>query len=453
MADTSIESIWQDADSALFAEDRQYKTKSLAEDAWGNCVSVNEFTNIRSKIVRLPDGDIHICSSACPFAVSLNDGDRVCPHTGHVVGRCCEDRTDSSTGRSSYSADPDMVGPQLGGWRKKRCMVKASVCAFRDAKLMNDAEMPKAIEAPAAARAGLKRGALCVDEVAPTESTMKRTRNSKKSATHSTLALLVAEATGIFSKLTKGGAPPRPNPKPRLTWAEPKSFGLGGAPPDLLFSAAVRKYLRETVAVGMLPVLDDINNISLAVKHIVAQEKIKREGVATATASGGQISSVGFKSAAARLAVALWSASCKTAYLSTARRGADSFKSFCCGVFYAFKRGISLSDGTILVPQNLHVAAAMPAAKTINTDAALKSLHASSHRGLCTLHRCIASVPPASTHALFGEAVRASVALQDLGGFCYAKANQKDLGSAQVSRGLGVGRGRAPPAPPAPPGC
>ena len=34
-------------------------------------------------------------------------------------------------------------------------------------------------------------------------------------------------------------------------------------------------------------------------------------------------------------------------------------------------------------------------------------------------------------------------------GFCYAKANQKDLGSAQVSRGLGVGRGGAPPAPPA----
>jgi len=30
-------------------------------------------------------------------------------------------------------------------------------------------------------------------------------------------------------------------------------------------------------------------------------------------------------------------------------------------------------------------------------------------------------------------------------GFCYAKANQKDLGCAQVSRGLGVGRGEAPP--------
>lgn len=398
--------IWADADASLCAEIQPDGDERDDEDEWGNSKSETRLASLRARVVRMPDGEIHVCSSACAFAVDHGEGDRVCPFTGNVVGRACEDRTDNSTGRSSYSADPDMAGPQLGGWRKKRCMIKASSSAFRDARLLDDSEMPVAVAAPLSTRAGVKRGALCVDEQVPDDAP-KRARNSKKRDTsYSTLALLVNEATGIFSKLTK-----------HTKTSKERSRGTVAGPPidvrllnhDLLFTASLKKYLKETLASGGFPCLDEMNNISLAVTSVITNEKRKRAEAAAAGTSSSF--SIGFRSGAARLAVALWTASCKTEYIANARRGSDSFKSFCCGVFYGFKRGITLDDGTVLVPKNPKVAAAMPAAKTINTDSSLKSLHASSHRGLCTLHRCIASVPPESALDFFDEVVRAARAL------------------------------------------
>jgi len=377
------------------------------EDEWGFTTSANEHSKMQCSVCRLPDGDIHVCDDDCQYAVQGLDfngrgnGDWVCAHTGRVVTRHCEERTDLSTGRSTWSADPDMQGggPMGGKWRKKRDMKKESQAAYMVSRQFDDGAMPQAIEAPKAARAGVKRGALCVDEAAPEDTGPKRIRVSKKNVgSSSTRNLLVDEATTTFSKLFgKHYLNSRPNKAPIID-ARLLDF-------NLLFHAAVKKYLKETAAKGARPVLDDIHNIALAVDNVIADEK--RKLAEESSARGGSITGMHFRANAARLAVALWTGACNTSYLSQARRGADSFRPFCAGVFYGFKRGLALADGTVLVPRVDDFSAALPSTKIIASDLALKSLHASSHRGLCTIHRAIAAAGELNeAKKIFVEATR-----------------------------------------------
>lgn len=81
---------------------------------------------------------------------------------------------------------------------------------------------------------------------------------------------------------------------------------------------------------------------------------------------------------------------------------------FICGVLYAFKRGVSLADGTVLVPRCPQLAAALPVLRGTGGNALAKTLHSSSHRGLCTLSRCIASVPPSEQKQVFDVVLRAA---------------------------------------------
>ena len=372
------------------------------QDQWGNNVVALRHREAMDRVVRLPDGDFHYCDCHCPFSHPDKDGNRVCEYTGIVVGTVTVERTDNSTGRSTWSSDPDVSsgGPMGGAWRKKRDMHKASSTAFNEARTLDDTEMPKAIEVPRAVRSACKRGALCVDEVAPADTCPKRARVSKKNVTSlGTRTMLIDEALSTFSKLL--GKPQSPA-TPKLHTIDPRLLDK-----RLLFHAALKKYLKETLASGNVPFLDDISNIELAVTKVVGEEKEKNR---IALASEGRVHSVHFRAAAARLAVALWSGACSTPYLAKARRGADSFRPFCAGVYYGFKRGISLADGTVLVPKLSEFTDAMPTPREIASDPASKSLHASSHRGLCTVHRAIASIDPQQATRVFAQAVSAAKA-------------------------------------------
>jgi hypothetical protein len=368
---------------------------------------------MQCRVCRLPDGDIHVCDDdECPYAVlgcdhnGHSNGDWVCAHTGRVIMRHCEERTDMSTGRSTWSADPDVNagGPMGGKWRKKRDMRKESQSAYIAAKQFDDSEMPMAIEAPKAVRTGAKRGALCVDEAAPEDTGPKRHRISKKDvASSSTRSLLIDEAVTTFARLFGKRVSTPKDEKPAVD-ARLLDF-------NLLYQAAVKKYLKETVAKGGRPSMDEIHNIALAVDNVIADEKRKLAEHTTGR-GGPSVTGNTFRMNAARLAVALWTGACGTSYLSQARRGADSFRPFCAGVYYAMKRGLTLADGTVLVPKVDKFTQALPTQRVIAADPALKSLHASSHRGLCTIHRAIAAAGDArAARGSFGEAIRIAKAL------------------------------------------
>jgi hypothetical protein len=420
--DPTFADVWAEFDTArhsgdFFEHALQYQNAAASssededeEDEWGIKASENAHANMQCRVCRLPDGDIHVCDDECPYAVQGCDhnghsnGDYVCAHTGRVVTRYCEVRTDMSTGRSTWSADPDMQGggPMGGKWRKKRDMKKESQTAYLAARQFDDSEMPRAIEAPKAARAGAKRGALCVDEAAPEDTGPKRIRISKKDvASNSTRTLLIEEATATFGKLFgKYGivADKTPAVDARLL-----DF-------NLLFQAAVKKYLKETAAKGGRPSMDEVHNIALAVDKVIADEK--RKLAELGSLNRGSVTGMRFRNNAARLAVALWTGACHTSYLNQARRGADSFRPFCCGVFYGFKRGLALSDGTIIVPKIDEFTQALPSSKAIAAEPVLKSLHASSHRGLCTIHRAIAAAGDAkAARSIFDESIRISRSL------------------------------------------
>ena len=84
------------------------------EDDWGGSRLKTRLNDARARTVVLPTGDIHVCDSTCPFAEEDKDGNMVCAHTGIVVCRACAERTDRSTGRSTWSSDPDMQSGSSG---------------------------------------------------------------------------------------------------------------------------------------------------------------------------------------------------------------------------------------------------------------------------------------------------------------------------------------------------
>tara|TARA_Y100000389_G_scaffold182728_1_gene199584 strand:+ start:2373 stop:3614 length:1242 start_codon:yes stop_codon:yes gene_type:complete len=398
--------LWADFDAARESSGIQNHTVDEStdeEDEWGILQSQRDHESMKGRVCRLPDGDIHVCGDDCQHAIQGTDaqghsnGDFVCIYTGRVVARCCEVRTDLSTGRSTWSSDPDMNGGGMvsGKWRKKRDQKKDSKAAYMASQGFDDSAMPAAIEAPMPARTGAKRGALCVDELPPVETGPKRIRVSKKDvASSNTQRLLIEEASSTLGKLF--GKHSSVEKKPAI---DPRLLDF-----DLLFTAAVKKYLKETAAKGGRPLIDDIHNISLAVHNVIADEKRKLDNEVPFKSS---VHSMQFRSNAARLAVALWTGSCMTTYLSQARRGADSFRPFCVGVFYALKRGLALADGTVLVPRIDDFSSALPNSKAISADPNLKSLHASSHRGLCTIHRAIAAAgEPSEARKVFAETIR-----------------------------------------------
>lgn len=382
------------------------------EDEWGVSVLRRKLSDARARTVVLPDGDVHVCDADCPYTEEdAKEGNCVCKFTGLIVARVCMERKDQSTGRSTWSSDPDMQsGIPIGGWGKKRDMMAASRRAYDLAQVLSDSEMPTAApQSPSSAaarasraRGGAKRGALCVDEAPPEDAVPKRQRASKRDVETSDMrSMLMADAERTLLDLLgkRHVSSTGPAGARRQAALDPRLLDK-----ELLFNAALKKYLKETMAVGCVPTMDDVSNIALAVSRVIAKEREKRARQGGSPAL--RVFEPRFREASTRLAVSLWQASCQTPYLRTAKRGADSFKPFCAGVFYAFKRGLTLSDGTVLVPRVDAFSNALPEPKRIASDPVMKSLHASSHKGLCTLHKCIGSVAADAARDLFVDVIR-----------------------------------------------
>lgn len=74
----------------------------------------------------------------------------------------------------------------------------------------------------------------------------------------------------------------------------------------------------------------------------------------------------------------------------------DSFRPFAAGVLYGTKNGIVMNDlhgnEFELVPHIPQIADQLPTLRTSANNHAARQLQSSSHRGMCAIHRSIASV-------------------------------------------------------------
>ena len=147
------------------------------------------------------------------------------------------------------------------------------------------------------------------------------------------------------------------------------------------FYEAIRPYLTKCFQSCTPPSIDALHNfaLSLAVQTALPRQERRTDIVK-------DIRTVKFRTRCCNLVMCLWYACCNTPYLLKEQRTKDSFRPFVCGVIYALKRGISLHDGSVLLPRCEQLHAILPALKETKGNRILKSLQSSSHRGKLTTH-------------------------------------------------------------------
>ena len=373
--------------------------EARAEDARWADVEEDEDNAPAGVVCYLPDGDVHICRGiGCQFLELNDDGCYACMYSGLVAGPKSV-RTDYSTGRQAGSADPDAhAGEPVGGsWKPKKDSMGLSKMAYdAAASIPEDTELYVSPSIKKPPRTPAKRGARCVDEPAdPTASSPKRARAARKTnQSREAFYAMCQDAEVTMTKLVAFDKKPVKEKASR----DPRLMDK-----DLLFAAAIKRYLKECTSTGTAPTLDAIHNLAIAAANIAEEERRK---AAVESGRAALLLKVRMREQITALAVTLWNASVETPYMLDARRGSDSFRPFVCGVLYGLKRGVSLPDGQVVVPSCPELAAALPALRATAANSTAKALHASSHRGLCTLHRCISSCSAEQAADIYGNAAR-----------------------------------------------
>lgn len=383
-----------------------------ADDLFANGASmrVRRARHGRPRIVPLPGGDCHVCFGAdCPNVYADMHKQLVCSVSGFVVGTQCTRETDATwTGRSTASANPDdSAGTPVGGWQKRRDMFAASQQAWETARRI-DADAMSAHDAwaaqteqdgPPPARTSSKRGALCVDQADAHESSeaAKRQRCAARRETCSKDARdkLEAEALCVIAKLMTGeAAAPAPAP------AQAPDARLQNV--EFVRRLALRRYIRQCADAASSPSMDGVHNVCVAANEFVREQRRRATAPSDTgarpsakAASSGQVRRI-----LAKLVVALWLAACQTPHMTQGRRGGDSFRPFAAGVLYQLKRGLYLSSGVCIIPQLHELSELLPALRCPNATPAAKQLQSSSHRGICSLHKSIASMGELQGHDL-----------------------------------------------------
>ncbi len=397
--------------------------------------------------IDMPDGDVHVCyGMQCPHAEVTKEKQIVCTLTGRVVGvEHSREQEAGWTGRSVGSANPDdTAGTPVGGWVKRRDMFAASSQAWQMAKSFGDADQktaqqyvppPPTRPAKTHDRVPAKRGALCVDDGAsPTSpSANRRQRTARRETwTRDSIEKLTSVAAAVVNDLfivDEESGPPsaqtRPSPS---TDRDPRMQNL-----DFVRMLALRRYV-QSCARGLERLnLSVLNDVCIYANAFVRGQRKRAEEAAKAVASSATTSASGSKgrrqsacyqgpvrSLIAQLIVTLWHAACLTPHMCDNRKGNDSFRPFAAGVLYSLKRGVYLEDGTCVVPELDSLAVHLPALRSTHSTPAAKQLQSSSHRGICSLHRSIASIAAmdpdeaVQVHQLLSDAARQAALLREM---------------------------------------
>ena len=407
------EALWAEARTA--AEEERGFSESDAEPEVESSDSDDEPLRMRGRaMARLPNGDLHVCRPGvhCPFLVPNEDRMLVCQYTGiEHAPETTHEFFDLSNGLGQRTGDQDALcgEPQYGKWTRRADPLAASRAAFSYADTLEEKDTEFSIlctlkyEATPLGKKQPKRGALCVGEKAEEEQSRRHRSNKRNVTGQHACQALQNEAEAVLGKLInydrassfkhkpEEGRTHRTNPP-----VDPRMYDRG-----FVMDTSVKRYVRECMAKGVAPELDTLHNLSLmsdTISRKARDEAAKQE-------SGG-IRTAKFRKLVGSLVVALWAAMCATPYMTKTKRSNDAYRPYVCGVLYGMKRSVQLPGGGVLVPACPQLAAALPQLRGTGGNQMAKMLHSSAHRGLCTISRCIASVPAEQQCIVFGDVLK-----------------------------------------------
>jgi hypothetical protein len=415
--------VWDDArgvmrdadptDDQLFAlmEEAMREDDDASDPCFPSCESVAEATkkldHAEPMVVRLDSGNVHVCRGfACPFLMQSSDVDKTwfCQLSGRVISHPLEAAHDSSwTGRSCGSADPDMHSGACAAasWRNKRTAFAASAAAYSRASDMTVGEVEAFdAKAPTTEPRPAKRGAPCVVDVNDGEVNMQKRAKALKRVTslqnRDVQLRLTADAASVVTKLytvlpTTGRTPKKHEPASSIAPATATIVDARLENFDFVLKMALKRYVARCREARALPTLTGIHDVAAAanlfVKGRQKEASERRDAYMTRrVALNGRTIEL-----CSSLIFSLWSVMCSTVYFVEHQTG-DSFRPFAAGVMYGLKRGVRLHNNLVVVPAIEQLASQLPELRSTTATAAARQLQQASHKGLCALHRGIASI-------------------------------------------------------------
>jgi len=353
-------------------------------------------------VVDMGNGRFHVCGPTCPHVCQSTDNERnlVCQLSGRVVSNSIECSQDSSwTGRSCGSADPDMASGSFSTrvWRQKRDAFAESARAYNNARQFTaECDAPydqhsyqEAIEPnpdSSSKFTGQKRGALCISDVDETAiSELRKAKSDKRIASLSrreVQARLCNDAFSVVKKLftsTVGADSKKFENDPRL---ENYTF---------VMNVGLKKYVQSCIADNKQVSLSEMHDIAICASNFVRDRRKDGRAHQANMKARMLVANTRTVDLCARLIVSIWNAVCNTSHFVDKQTG-DSFRPFAAGILYAMKRGLRLKSNLVVVPQMNVLSDQLPTLKSSSSNSEARQLQASSHRGLCVVHRAIASI-------------------------------------------------------------
>jgi len=182
--------------------------------------------------------------------------------------------------------------------------------------------------------------------------------------------------------------------------------------PQTLFQEHGRKFMMRQTLDDHPPDLNNLHDIAINVRALITRQDERQQAHTLARTQSQQFREI--RQAAARVATTLWLVLLGSKYMSTARRTGDSFRPFASSVFMAMRSGIRLDHGVELVPICKIIGDALPEVRSQHRERQSHANHLSAHRGACTLHNCLASIPLAVADDVFAPVIEAASELRRL---------------------------------------
>jgi len=357
-------------------------------------------------VIHLENGQVHVCQGFhCRFLSQSRDVDKAwyCQLSGRVISLPLQSAPDSSwTGRSCGSADPDMNSGacNTAAWRNKRTAFAASAAAYSRINEMATGDVEAFEQRTLAEPRVIKRGAPCVVDVDDDAVNLQKRAKAAKRETllqsREVQVRLLSDAATVVEKLFSVVSSAGRTPKQQdcsasvapatSTIADPRLENF-----DFVLKMALKRYVARCKHAAELPTLSGVHDVAAAsnlfVKERQREETTRRQLLSTRrVALNGRTVEL-----CSSLIFSLWTVMCSTAYFMQHQTG-DSFRPFAAGVMYALKRGVRLSNGMVVVPVLQALASQLPELRSLTVTPAARQLQQASHKGLCALHRGIASI-------------------------------------------------------------